>query len=72
MRHNERVSTPLLVLNGPTASGKSTLAVRLAQELTAAGRPAEIVNADSMLVYRDMNIGTAKPPWPSAAVWCTT
>ncbi len=61
MRHNERVSTPLLVLNGPTASGKSTLAVRLAQELTAAGRPAEIVNADSMLVYRGMNIGTAKP-----------
>jgi tRNA dimethylallyltransferase len=49
------------VLNGPTASGKSTLAVRLAQELTAAGRPAEIVNADSMLVYRGMNIGTAKP-----------
>jgi len=61
VRHNERVSTPLLVLNGPTASGKSTLAVRLAQELTAAGRPAEIVNADSMLVYRGMNIGTAKP-----------
>ena len=61
MRHNERVSTPLLVLNGPTASGKSTLAVRLAQELTAAGRPADIVNADSMLVYRGMNIGTAKP-----------
>ena len=61
MRHNERVSTPLLVLNGPTASGKSTLAVRLAQQLTAAGRPAEIVNADSMLVYRGMNIGTAKP-----------
>ncbi|MEZ5128573.1 MAG: tRNA (adenosine(37)-N6)-dimethylallyltransferase MiaA [Micropruina glycogenica] len=55
------MSTPLLVLNGPTASGKSTLAVRLAQELTAAGRPAEIVNADSMLVYRGMNIGTAKP-----------
>ncbi|MCB0890692.1 MAG: tRNA (adenosine(37)-N6)-dimethylallyltransferase MiaA [Propionibacteriaceae bacterium] len=49
------------MLNGPTASGKSTLAVRLAQELTAAGRPAEIVNADSMLVYRGMNIGTAKP-----------
>ena len=64
MRHNERVSTPLLVLNGPTASGKSTLAVRLAQELTAAGRPAEIVNADSMLVYRGMNIGTAKPTMP--------
>lgn len=61
MRHNDRVSTPVLVLNGPTASGKSALAVRLAHLLTSAGRPVEIVNADSMLVYRGMNIGTAKP-----------
>ena len=60
--HNGRVSRlPLLVLNGPTASGKSALAVRLAQLLSARGRPAEIVNADSMLVYRGMDIGTAKP-----------
>ncbi len=51
----------LLVLNGATASGKSALAVRLAQRLSAVGRPAEIVNADSMLVYRGMDIGTAKP-----------
>ncbi|MBK8446399.1 MAG: tRNA (adenosine(37)-N6)-dimethylallyltransferase MiaA [Micropruina sp.] len=56
------VSTPaLLVLNGATASGKSALAVRLAQQMRAAGQPAEIVNADSMLVYRGMDIGTAKP-----------
>jgi len=56
------VSDPtLLVLNGPTASGKTALAVRVAQLLGEAGRPAEIVNADSMLVYRGMNIGTAKP-----------
>jgi tRNA dimethylallyltransferase len=61
VRHNDRVSTPVLVLNGPTASGKSALAVRLAHLLTSAGRPVEIVNADSMLVYRGMNIGTAKP-----------
>ena len=52
---------PLLVLNGPTASGKSGLAIDLALQLDAAGRPSEIVNADSMLVYRGMDIGTAKP-----------
>ncbi len=55
------MSTPLLVLNGPTASGKTALAVGLAQGLGSRGRPAEIVNADSMLVYRGMDIGTAKP-----------
>jgi tRNA dimethylallyltransferase len=49
------------VLVGPTAAGKSRLAVALARQLIAAGRPAEIVNADSMLVYRGMDIGTAKP-----------
>ncbi len=52
---------PVLVLNGPTASGKTKLAVELAQALSASGRPTEIVNADSMLVYRGMDIGTAKP-----------
>ncbi|MFT3969918.1 MAG: tRNA (adenosine(37)-N6)-dimethylallyltransferase MiaA [Micropruina sp.] len=51
----------LIVLNGPTASGKTALAVRAAQLLIERGRPAEIVNADSMLVYRGMDIGTAKP-----------
>ena len=50
-----------LVLVGPTAAGKSRLAVALAQHLAATGRPAEVVSADSMLVYRGMNIGTAKP-----------
>jgi tRNA dimethylallyltransferase len=50
-----------VVVVGPTASGKSGLAIALAERLTAAGRPAEIVNADSMLVYRGMDIGTAKP-----------
>lgn len=55
------VAHPVLVLIGPTASGKSSLAARLAQRLIAEGTPAEIVNADSMLVYRGMDIGTAKP-----------
>jgi len=52
---------PILALNGPTASGKSTLAVDVALALGDRGCPAEIVNADSMLVYRGMDIGTAKP-----------
>jgi tRNA dimethylallyltransferase len=55
------VPSPILALLGPTASGKSSLAVRLAVHLREGGRPAEIVNADSMLVYRGMDIGTAKP-----------
>lgn len=50
-----------VVLVGATAVGKSGLAVRLAQHYRAAGQPAEVVNADSMLVYRGMDIGTAKP-----------
>jgi tRNA dimethylallyltransferase len=46
-----------VLLMGPTGSGKSDLAVRLAAEL-----PLEIVSVDSALVYRGMDIGTAKPP----------
>ncbi|PFG16569.1 tRNA dimethylallyltransferase [Propionicimonas paludicola] len=55
------VSIPVVVINGPTASGKTGLAVTVAQALRAQGRPAEVVNTDSMLVYRGMDIGTAKP-----------
>lgn len=58
VRHTGAVT---LVILGPTAVGKTTLAVRVAKELSARGRPAEIVNADSMLLYRGMDIGTAKP-----------
>ena len=43
-------------LSGPTAAGKSALAVRLARELRA-----EIVSVDSMAVYRGLDVGTAKP-----------
>jgi tRNA dimethylallyltransferase len=50
-----------VVLVGPTAVGKSRLAVALAHRLEAEGTPAEIVSADSMLVYAGMDIGTAKP-----------
>ncbi len=47
---------------GPTASGKTGVAVELAQTL-----PVEIISVDSALVYRDMNIGTAKPDAPTLA-----
>lgn len=50
-----------VVLVGPTAVGKSALAVALATRLGENAISAEIVNADSMLVYRGMDIGTAKP-----------
>ena len=50
-----------VVLVGPTAAGKSSLAAALVRRYAAAGRRAEVVNADSMLVYRGMDIGTAKP-----------
>lgn len=46
----------ILVLAGPTASGKSALAVELARRLGG-----EIVNADSQQVYRGLDVGTAKP-----------
>ena len=45
-----------ILLMGPTGSGKSDLAMRLAETL-----PLEIVSVDSALVYRGMDIGTAKP-----------
>ena len=47
---------PILFILGPTAVGKTELALKLAQELNG-----EIVNADSRQVYRYMDIGTAKP-----------
>ncbi|VDN46115.1 tRNA isopentenylpyrophosphate transferase [Petrocella atlantisensis] len=46
---------PLIVIAGPTATGKSKLAVRLAKEIQG-----EIISADSMQVYKGMDIGTAK------------
>lgn len=58
------VSTPRLVgiLAGVTASGKSALALELAAELKRAhGTSLEIVNADSLAVYRGLDVGTAKP-----------
>ena len=50
----------LVVIVGATGTGKSELSLRLASELAAEGRTAEIVNADAMQLYRGMDIGTAK------------
>ena len=46
----------IICIAGPTASGKTTLAVALAKELSG-----EVVSCDSMQIYRRMDIGTAKP-----------
>lgn len=51
----------IVMVVGPTAVGKTGLALALAERMNGAGRPTEIVNADSMLLYRGMDIGTAKP-----------
>lgn len=48
--------TKVIVILGPTASGKTGLGIRLAKELDG-----EIISGDSMQVYRGMDIGTAKP-----------
>lgn len=46
----------VIVIVGPTASGKTATAIKVAKELNG-----EIVSADSMQIYKEMNIGTAKP-----------
>ena len=50
-----------VVIVGPTASGKSSVAMAVAQQQTNSQNPVHIVAVDAMQVYRDMNIGTAKP-----------
>ena len=49
-------SLPILLLMGPTCSGKTALAIEAAQTL-----PVEIINVDSALVYKGLNIGAARP-----------
>jgi len=61
MQHSQH--PPAIFLMGPTASGKTAAAVELAQHL-----PVELISVDSALVYRDMNIGTAKPDAATLAV----
>jgi tRNA dimethylallyltransferase len=54
----EKKKIPILVITGPTATGKSRLAVAVAEKL----KEAEIISMDSMQLYRHMDIGTDKPP----------
>jgi tRNA dimethylallyltransferase len=55
-RKQSALPSPLIVILGPTAVGKSEIAIQLAERLDG-----EIVSADSRLFYRGMDIGTAKP-----------
>jgi tRNA dimethylallyltransferase len=52
---------PLALIAGPTASGKSDLAVELALRVQATGRRAVVINADSAQVYRDLAVLSARP-----------
>ena len=47
---------PVIVVSGPTASGKSALALKIAEKYGG-----EIVSADSMQIYKELSVGTAKP-----------
>ena len=55
----------LIAVVGATGTGKSELAISLAEEISKRGQSAEIINADAMQLYRGMDIGTAKLDLPS-------
>ncbi len=57
---NVSAATRLVAVVGPTGTGKSELALNIAERIVARGGRAEIVNSDSMQLYRGMDIGTAK------------
>ena len=61
-RTGSELGARLYAVVGATGTGKSALSLDLAEALAARGRPAEIVNADAMQLYRGMDIGTAKLP----------
>jgi tRNA dimethylallyltransferase len=54
---------PAIFMMGPTASGKTALSIALRQRL-----PVELISVDSALIYRDMDIGTAKPGFDELSV----
>jgi len=62
----KKINKKLIVILGPTASGKTDLSIKLAKKFSARGGPAlgwngvEVISADSRQVYKGMNIGTGK------------
>lgn len=60
---NKRREQPVIVIVGPTASGKTDYALELARRVNG-----EVISADSRQVYAGMNIGTAKPPLRGASL----
>jgi tRNA dimethylallyltransferase len=54
--NHDATSLPIICLMGPTASGKTSLAIELVKRF-----PCEIISVDSAMIYRHMDIGTAKP-----------
>jgi tRNA dimethylallyltransferase len=61
MHSPDSAKPPLALIAGPTASGKSDLAVRLALALKARGREGVVINADSAQVYADLAVLSARP-----------
>ena len=53
---NNEIKPKVIVIVGPTASGKTALSIELAKKING-----EIISCDSMQIYKDMNIGSAKP-----------
>ncbi len=62
------LAAPLVFLVGATATGKSELAVAAASQLVKAGHPVEIISADSVQIYRELVIGSARPSETELAV----
>lgn len=60
-KENSPIKGPLALIAGPTASGKSDLAVQLGMALEKSGKKAVVLNADSAQVYADLRIVSARP-----------
>jgi tRNA dimethylallyltransferase len=61
---NSMIASPLLVIYGPTSIGKSSIAEQIARNRTA-----EIINIDSMQIYKYLSIGTAKPKYLDSSMY---
>ncbi len=56
-----KAKKPIILISGATATGKTALSIVLAKELKRRNYLSEVINADSLLFYKELNIGTAKP-----------